>query len=315
MNTKYKLVLTFALSLLTRQAFSAVDLGPYQSTIREVMSLEAGGKFADAALLASRTSNEIAEAVRVDETVAEIENVISRENSEVITETHKLSGSGKAFFGLLGFSYNNSWDVAKIVNDNPSEVLRSQREEGQSFLKLKKDLMKYVKDNELAIFYAKIFAAKAAQLLEKTKSSETKWLLPFVTKTIGRVSAINFLGSQYVVTCVTTNYEERERSRAVEVSGILSLSYSQVHTREAFSETECDSKTNHTSVRERDFLLGKLFFADQILRLELKILSFQLMQTEEAPNYPTWGLGYFEASGVEKAKPLTVVPTGTRRHY
>mgnify|MGYP001578919577 FL=1 len=227
--------------------------------------------------------------------ISSVENTLNEKRQEVVTENNSQSGAFSILFGLLSGSGHRNWDVAKIMTTNAAEVSQFNRRQAEDFKELKANLISYFKDNELAIVYAKVMAAKSLQLAVNISNDSFNSILPLVKKTAQRVAQFSFLGVQEVSTCTTTNYADRSSDVGIAVSSfLLSFSFSDSEKKHAYEETICSSPLTRTiGVSESQTFLGRVVLADMVLKTQSRALSLRELATSTAPEYPTWGSADF----------------------
>ncbi len=277
------------------QSMAGVNFRKLDSTIAIINELEVRGQYQSAALTAASTANSVAQEIGIDKTVAQVTTTLNEIRQETIVETKKQAAGFSFLLGLISGSASSSYDVTKMITVNPEEVEGFTTKTANDFRRLQGQLKTYVKDNESALFYAKVLAAKALQLTEKMDIDQLIAVRGTIMKSVQFIKQVQFAGTQTVNRCLTMNYVDRENSLGIAISGLfLSLNYSQSDVQHAHNEKSCSTSANSGITSESQWTSPKLMSADLKISMFEKAMDLRLVGERHAPSYPTWGSPYMK---------------------
>lgn len=274
---------------------AAVDANKYQAVAAEIMQMEKNQQYEGAAMKSLLAANEIADQAQLDQAVESISLTVNEIQQEVITRTSSQKTGLSFFFGLFDGSASQTYNATRIITANPQEVAAFNQKQVASFQGLQRKLGAYFKQNESAIYNAKVFAAKALQLTAKADLEQIHALYPLVMKTAQRVSRIGFTGEQILRSCVTVQHAAYTNGAFVSIAGWFLSGFASDQTEyHSYEESSCQTAIRQAKVVEDQFLSVLLIMADRSLRNNSRALSLKVLQTETAPEYMTWGSPYIQ---------------------
>ena len=292
---KIKNLLIIPFLIISANALADVDVSQFDKTIDQILELSTQGQNAEACLKAAMASSKLAEEISVGQIHEQIDDQIQAIRNEVLTKSETSGGSFGLLFGLFSGSAAETTNYYNIVVANSDEVLAQNKMAAQHFREMQINLRDYIRRNELALFYAKVFAAKSLQLAATLDIQELKLIYPTLSLAVQRISLPEFSARQSVLSCVTTNYAPKLREEGFKILGrILSLSLSHSETEPARSERECSQVDNEIRLGEASAISFRLMVGDLELKKYAKELSLKILAEGEAEPFPTWGSPYFK---------------------
>lgn len=291
MKTQMSFLITF---LCAFQLFASYSLEKHQDQIRQVNKLEKSGSILDALFVAKAASEEIIANLNVGGVVSSIDSQLNEIRNEIIVSKHSSKINFSFFSLILGpvtGSASRKWDTTKIITANPDDVAEFPTKIASDFRVLKENLVKYVRDNELALVYAKVFAAKAVQLSTLISVEERASLRSSIHTLVQQSQLMNFLGVQSILSCVTTNYTNRSNSSSFNMTGLFFKIGAESNSDYlAHSVKTCDPAiSKYAEVNEMVAASANIYKADMLIKHYYK--QFGLKEVMDSPDYfyPTWG--------------------------
>lgn len=285
-----KQIITAMLLMTTGPAFAGSATKTYDATVSQITALESAGKMEQALFLAASASQQAVSIVGAEKVVTTTNTTLNEVRQQVITGQYH-EGVGGSLLGIIKGRADHSWDTAAILTTNPEEVEGFGQKTASDYASMQKGLLNYVKQNETTIVYAKLFAAKTLQLALKLSYDDLQSVRSTISATVQKAQLLTFYGRQDVVSCVTTNYADRDAKASFSIKSILfNLNMNSDAKQLAYRQEICDGSTHQAAVSEAAILSGRIGQADSLIEYYDQQLGLKEVQESHAPFYPTWGL-------------------------
>lgn len=293
MKTKKWILSVLVVQGLTLQAHAWGKSDDAIEKAEVIASLEKQGDLRNAALQASVAAMNISQSIGSERVVAQVESRLDEIRNEVVTAEYSGKASFSLFFGLFSGKVKGSYNVTELLVANPREVDGFPAKVQRDLARLRSDLLSYLQKNEAELANMKLFAAKGLDLASRLDSSNRAAVLPYVLKAKQLAQRFTVYGMQTVSHCITTNHAKTKNELGFKLNLLfVKLKFSGTEKNKAYSETSCESSSAMTSVNEAALLSPALINADLLLAQYDQSLGLSQL-TQEAPYYPTWGLGSY----------------------
>jgi hypothetical protein len=286
-----KLTLLFVTIFSTSQLFAAIDYDAQDFQLRSILEAERQTDYFRATFETIQASADILNELRIDQVVATTESKLVQIQKEVIASKNNQSASASLLFGLISLTASRSWDVSKIMTMNPVEVSSFPEKVKRDFQALQGELSEYIRTNELALIYAKVYTLKAIQMTLAMSPQERTYVLPHVKRSIQFSQQVQFFGWQNIATCISTDYAERSSQTSLNLGGFLGkFGFGQESQQFAHNETTCSTKSKSAGSSDDTSSAAKLRKLDMLIASYAKALSLKELTEVRASPQEFWGL-------------------------